>query len=456
MDETERYIKSLLLQQNIESCLKWEQLFRSFVADETNRNKVKLIQELQREMTKNWQLIARKEEIKSLPIVFPNGIVGKSYEALFDFAALGLTDIAKYQLSGFENSGLTFNTNNRIISGIPDQSGDIRLNFEYRLITEPEDAKFNTKQISIIINPDPKSLWRNIPSDQTVRFAKPDEESVQAQLADKTLVVASKRGRSHANNGSYREDDFAFADLENGWTIIAVSDGAGSAGLSRKGSQLACQTVIDYFKEKQIDNKAEFENIQSVADLEKIRPYLGEAARQAHTAIARFSTEQNESIEAFHATLAFALVKQLADTCLIISFGVGDCPIVLISDDFNQIRLMNKLDVGSFGGGTRFITMPEILEAADFESRVTIAQTNTMKALVLMTDGIYDPKFEVEANLENPEKWKNFFTDLNGNNPEEIRVDLFQNPENSEVALLEWMNFWSPGNHDDRTLAILF
>ena len=73
-----------------------------------------------------------------------------------------------------------------------------------------------------------------------------------------------------------------------------------------------------------------------------------------------------------------------------------------------------------------------------------------------MTDGIYDPKFVVEANLEKIEKWKEFLFDLDGNNEENIKID-FQ-PDNVKIAekLNKWLDFWSPGNHDDRTLAIIF
>jgi hypothetical protein len=73
-----------------------------------------------------------------------------------------------------------------------------------------------------------------------------------------------------------------------------------------------------------------------------------------------------------------------------------------------------------------------------------------------MTDGIYDPKFVVEANLEKIEKWHEFLEDLGGNNEEKITVEF--KPENTEIAnqLSTWMDFWSPGNHDDRTLAIIF
>ena len=71
-----------------------------------------------------------------------------------------------------------------------------------------------------------------------------------------------------------------------------------------------------------------------------------------------------------------------------------------------------------------------------------------------MTDGIYDPKFVVESKLENVESWKNFLRDLDGENDDEIKVD-FDDDTNIENQLSDWMDFWSKGNHDDRTLAII-
>ena len=73
-----------------------------------------------------------------------------------------------------------------------------------------------------------------------------------------------------------------------------------------------------------------------------------------------------------------------------------------------------------------------------------------------MTDGIYDAKFVVEANLEKHEKWIEFLEDLNGKNDDKNKVEL--NKDNSEITnqLSKWMDFWSAGNHDDRTLAIVF
>ena len=51
-------------------------------------------------------------------------------------------------------------------------------------------------------------------------------------------------------------------DLENGWSIVVVADGAGSARLSRKGSALACQGIIDYFMTPaSVESMVEFDEL---------------------------------------------------------------------------------------------------------------------------------------------------------------------------------------------------
>ena len=89
-------------------------------------------------------------------------------------------------------------------------------------------------------------------------------------------------------------------------------------------------------------------------------------------------------------------------------------------------------------------------------SRFNFKIVEDFSYLFLMTDGIYDPKFVVEANLEKSEKWIEFINDLNGDNEDNINVELTPENEKLKEQLSEWMDFWSPGNHDDRTLAIVF
>jgi hypothetical protein len=117
---------------------------------------------------------------------------------------------------------------------------------------------------------------------------------------------------------------------------------------------------------------------------------------------------------------------------------------------------MNWLDVGDYGGGTRFITMPDIFKNDNFSSRFGFRLIPDFSYLVLMTDGIYDPKFGVEANLEKVSCWKELLEDLRGKNENKAAVGLHS--DNSAIAaeLAAWMDFWSTGNHDDRTLMIIY
>ncbi len=113
-----------------------------------------------------------------------------------------------------------------------------------------ENSILNEKIINIIINPDPKSLWKNIESDRSDPYWKEDDVMTSSDFLDKKIVVASKRGRSHANVGSFRDDDFAFKKInETGWSAICVADGAGGYPLTRQGSKLACDSIIKYFEE---------------------------------------------------------------------------------------------------------------------------------------------------------------------------------------------------------------
>ena len=61
---------------------------------------------------------------------------------------------------------------------------------------------------------------------------------------------------------------------------------------------------------------------------------------------------------------------------------------------------MNWIDVGEFGGGTRFITMPEIFKSEKFATRFGFKLVDDFSYLMLMSDGIYDPKFVVENALQ--------------------------------------------------------
>jgi len=469
MSETKPYIQSLFVEKKIVLDFKRDNLLEEFAADEDNINAVNQILANQKMLVDKWKLINRKKDIDEQKVSIPNATVGKTYEALINFEKLNWNDIVFSDFEGLESTGLEYDNENEIISGIPTQSGDLKIRFKFRLEGEPDDSVLNEKTISLIINADPKTLWKNIESDKADPYWKEDDVTQFDKLGDKHIVVSSKRGRSHANTGGFREDDFACKYFENtGWSAVAVSDGAGSAKLSRAGSKIACQTIIEYFTENLTEESFSVfdvlvqEHNEKTGDdtLKKLSHFvyntLGKAALTVHKKLEETANKLEVPLKDLHATLIFVLIKKYDFGYAILSFGVGDCPIGLLNKDMSAITLMNWLDVGEFGGGTRFITMPEIFQSDKLSTRFGFQLVDDFSYLMLMTDGIYDPKFIVEANLEKIENWKAFLEDLDGKNDENIRVEL--KAENTELTtqLSAWMDFWSSGNHDDRTLAIIF
>lgn len=469
MEESKNYIQALLSQNKIEITSNKSALFEDFVTNENNINSVKIIQENQKMIMANWKLKTRIDDIISQQILLPNGTVNKKYETKVDFIKLGWNDVIYSEIVDLDETGLEFNNEEELLFGSPLISGDLKIKLLFRIEGEVENSKLNEKIITIIINPDPKSLWKDQESDKNDPFWKLDNVATSGDFLDKKIVIASKRGRSHANVGSFRDDDFAFKSINStGWNVMAVSDGAGSATLSRQGSKMSCELIVSYFEEnfteeflKDFDetllnhyNKTEEESSKKISHF--VYDNLSKAAWFVHKQLDEFATKSERPLKDFHSTLIFALVKKYEFGYAILTFGVGDCPIGLINKDQTEIKLMNWLDVGEFGGGTRFITMPEIFQSDKFSTRFGFKLVDDFSYLMLMTDGIYDPKFVVEANLEKIEKWNEFIEDLQGKNEDNCKVDFDR--DNSEIAsqLSTWMDFWNPGNHDDRTLAIIY
>lgn len=484
MKEAKNYIQTLFNAKGIIIPTNKTTIFDEFVANADSENAVKSIVENQNKLIEMWKQKNRIADIIAQQIVIPNATIGKPYSSTIDFNKLNLTDLIIEKFEGLDDTGLTFNKLTDTIEGTPTKSGDLKFNFLFKINGEAEATPLNQKQITLIVNPDPKTLWKDLPSDKDDIFWKEDDVSSVGTLGTKHIVVSSKRGRSHKNVGSFRDDDFAYKHFEkSNWSIVVVSDGAGSATLSRKGSQLACNAIVDYFENHaDIEKAKEFEEKLIAYNTSKDEQLLKEIEGMAkqnlykatvfvHNKLKEFADETYSKnpelfnnpkaksyLDYFHSTLIFTLLKKYDFGFVMLTFGVGDCPIAVMNIDKTETTLLNWLDVGEFGGGTRFITQPDIFHSTErpMATRFNFKIINDFSYLFLMTDGIYDPKFVVEANLEKHEKWIEFVEDLQGKNDDNIKLDFNQNNDAIANQLSNWMDFWSTGNHDDRTLAIVF
>jgi serine/threonine protein phosphatase PrpC len=468
MKDVKPYLEKLLQQNGIQIENRHSTIFEAFTKEEESIISFNLIRKTQLHMIEKWKEKIQIEEIKTKHIIVSNGTVGKQYDFILDFKNNLISGLGEYKIELDENIGITFNAEENRFFGIPKEAGEHTILFLFKLKDSTVEQPFNEKEIKLIINPDPKSLWVEKDSNKSDPYWKKDIDAAHSELSSRQLVIASKRGRSHAQEGIFRDDDFSYAFFEgSGWGLIAVADGAGGSKYSRKGSQIACQELIKYFenveKEKLTDieyaihenfiNSSE-ENQKKLSGL--FIELLGSAALWAQIKIRDEAIANNSVIKDYSTTLIFALVKRYENSFVIASFWVGDGGIGIYNKDKNSVTILGTPDSGEFAGQTRFLTMNDIFTDGAYASRVRFKIVDDFTALILMTDGITDPKFQTDNNLNKIEYWHELWADLNGTNQDNCNVDFSKPLVDIQQDLINWLDFWSPGNHDDRTIAILF
>lgn len=422
----------------------------------------------------------------SWDVRLPNAFEKQDYRGE---VALPPCDSARFVLTGVtgvdeSQHGLKIEVdeNKFSITGTPDLSAlrkdgqpapsEFTLTAKYRLEVDGASggAYEGEKEFKLVIVPAVDTLWRDEPVnwDQMPepRYRNENQATDSALLdgEEKHIVAASLRGRSHAQEGKPRDDAFRFATA-HGWQVLAVSDGAGSACYSREGARLACEKAVAVCCER-LDNepyRAGFEaHIKALSatpdETDKRKPVgdslytlLCHAANQARQAIAQEAGQQGKETRTYAATLLLCIAKHFEFGWFVGSFWVGDGAIALYRRDTtpHTVYLMGEPDEGEYGGQTRFLTMPEVFsDASALYRRLRFRLVDDFSALFLMTDGVSDPKFETTNNLKNAEKWDALWDELTA-------ADALTNTPDSQQALLEWLGFPSPGNHDDRTLLVL-
>ena len=409
--------------------------------------------------------------IKNKFITLPNGKVGQPYNFVFSTEKIGLTEIEDFWFADLEPIGLSFDPETDTITGTPKVAGEQSIQLFLKRKGWTEGKPIFERKLTLTVNPDPRSLWQDKLSDKNDPYWKPDSASqflkvestgILLKTERKDVVAASQRGRSHAHEGIFRDDDFGMDyDKNTNWYIITVADGAGSCKASRKGSQIACQTVVNVCKTQLESQHKDFEHLirelskdRSDANRKKMGDALygivGTAVFKAYKNIEEEATKSERAVKDFSTTLIVSICKKFKFGWFVGAFWVGDGGIGIYNKDTKFLKVLGESDGGEFVGQTRFLTMPEITQPAELYRRLRFDIVDEFTALILMTDGITDPKFETDANLLKFEKWDELWADLSK------EVEFKDNNEKSADQLLKWLDFWSPGNHDDRTIAILF
>jgi serine/threonine protein phosphatase PrpC len=446
------------------------QVVEDIFADPANLSEIVFYSENEEELADMAQPVETPDSFSSEPLEtgvhqLVNAMVDKPYKTEIDLKKLNIedSDLATTFEEQSAKLGLMIRRVGSIlhIEGRPvaNAQGEHTLFLDYSF----GEPYIHRKKIILLINPDPKSLWKTLEPDENLPYPKDHLATQQISSEGFQIIAASRRGRSHAHEGKFREDDFAIHVDKTGWHILIVADGAGSATLSRRGSGLACQTALEFLKKSTVELLepkfahliSEFSSDNTKNSEKEIKNLLYQAlCGAAFAAYKRLEQESNTAgnpLKDYSTTFLLSIVKKFSPGTFVAAFGIGDGAIGVYNEAGNIAQLMNLPDGGEFSGQTRFLTMREVIGDGDeMLRRIKFNLFDKFTFLALMTDGIADPKFGTDNNLASPEKWGEFKRDLSA------QVDFDTKNENAAQQLLDYMDFWSPGEHDDRTLAILY
>jgi len=390
-------------------------------------------------------------------IQLKNGQVNIPFSETINLVEFGIPPYAPILFEGIEQ--LKWDAEQHIFEGTPVEAGEFIGIFKYQTISAEGQTLDHEKEVHFLINPDPRTLWQSIDPPEEAPYFKPNSDFAIEQLDDRMVTALSVRGKSHAHKGSFREDHLLIHCHPKDWVIQIISDGAGSAKYSRQGSKLACEatlaSLLNYIDgEKMTDLEKLLEQYKGDKQGEidtKVHQYVNElcthAALHAHQEITQFADDADQSIRSFASTLLFALTKTFKFGTVVVAFAIGDGAIAAIETDL--IQPMMTPDGGEYSGQTRFVTMPELFtpdNRTNLNKRVQISICKKHTATLLMTDGVSDPKFGTDNKLKDTALWRDLWTDLE---------TIISERDHVQENLTNWLDFYIPGEYDDRTISIL-
>jgi hypothetical protein len=407
------------------------------------------------------EVVAPRTLLPGVRLSLRNGTVGRSYRIEPGVLASRIAEACGdspemarvLDVEWPPDLGLVFDVESGAIEGIPLRPYEGELKLTYASAPEADPRWLAA---GLLINPDPATLWKELDPPAGAPYARPSTEGKETRFGSYRVIAASRRGRSHANRGEFRDDAFVVGQAATtGWLVVVVADGAGSAKYSRRGAQLACEAVkarlTAAFNQTGPGSVDELwqqpDAAQSPEARTVLRRTLYEAALHAHYALQEEVKQPAEALpEApvlrnFDTTLLILVMKPHEGGQLAATFAIGDGGVGVLTSP-QEGHPLTRPEGGEHAGQTTFLTLPATLrnDEASLERRFCLEWLPSVTAAVAMTDGITDPKFPSDDAFCDPTAWASLWQELQ---------PALESPE----ALLEWMNFFSPGNHDDRTLV---
>lgn len=348
-------------------------------------------------------------------------------------------------LSSSDDEGdFSFDEETQSITGVPHRSR------EYWMKLEGKDAIYC---FSCFVNNNPRLMWKEIPSDQLVKTDK-DYKAYLSPNVD--LVAVSHRGRTHAQEGNYRDDDFFISMVDN-CALTIVADGAGSAARSSTGSKVYCKeagrrfcelfeskkdVLLPLLEEVKQREESPLKNQEVVKHLYELFPASALYGRQV---LSQMATDNQVPLKQYHTTALFSITIPISSgECFCAAFQIGDGITAVLTD--GKLELLGEADSGNFPGETVFVTSNGVFDdASALVNRIKACFCDAPFVLISMTDGITDSYFKEGLGVGEKELWDKLMS--------EIQNDKGALKPANEIC--DWLNYYIPQEHDDRTMAIV-
>ena len=393
--------------------------------------------------------------LKSLP----NQKVGEDFVFKID----DLAGNSNVEVTGLPE-GISFNSETHEIYGKPTKDGQFTVQF----LARAAQGSAVVLQFSLVIVPDPRTLWKNIPTDKNAPFFKPDYAAEVDSTQDIFAVAASNRGRSHAHEGKFREDDYSMLCLgPSTWSVFCVGDGGGSYEFSRRGSEVATKIAskkLASLLEAHVSPLLESYNRPTEMIHEDQEVISGlyqsliKASFDAAVAVKDEAEHFGAQAKAFSTTLLLVAVKKFTIGYVVVGFNIGDGASGVIYNGGKDLYLLCVPESGEFAGQTRFLSTDEFKEENNQAARLRITVLPSFDAIAVMSDGVSDAKFPNDNALHEAKYWNELiYADWA---PSVLLAPIkegFPKPDNElKKRANDWLDYWVPGTHDDRTLIVAF
>ena len=173
--------------------------------------------------------------------------------------------------------------------------------------------------------------------------------------------------------------------------------------------------------------------------------HFKQAATLAVNSIQNEAICAEQPVKSYSTTLLATVALRTDNELFATAFWLGDGAIGAYSPS-GKVRILGNPDSGEYAGQTRFLDQ-SIIADPSFSGRISVGKWNDVSHLILMTDGVSDPLFETDNGLRSDEKWTRLLDEL---------IPVLTDASIAPERLGDWLNFFSTGNHDDRTIAVLW